>query len=169
MLAVSIDIANVFNSLPWQTIKMALKRHSIPTYLRSIIDDYLTNREITYNIGRNLPLERRAIEKGLPQGSVLGPLLWNLGYDPIFRVAVPDGVEIIGYADDTLIMTTGRSWTRTLRAMEAAIAAVVKTINKLGKYRKPTENRSALVSWPPETKKSTGNLDQRVIRKNTRG
>lgn len=152
MLAVSIDIANAFNSLPWQSIKIALSRHGIPSYLRRIIEDYLSNREIVYNVGQSLPLEHRTIEKGVPQGSVLSPLLWNLGYNPIFGAAVPDGTEIIGYADDTLIMITGKSWTRTLRAMEAAIAAVVNTINKLGLQISPHKTEALWFHGLPKSK-----------------
>lgn len=38
IVLVSIDIPNAFNFLPWSAIKMALKRHGIPDYLRKIID-----------------------------------------------------------------------------------------------------------------------------------
>ena len=71
---------------------------------------------------------RRAVERGVLQGSVFGPLLWNLGYDPVLRAAVPDSAEIYAYADDNLIMVGGRSWMRNLRLMEAAVATVIKEI-----------------------------------------
>ena len=48
------------------------------------------------------------------------------------HAAVPDGAEVIAYADDTMIVMGGRDWTRTLRAMEAAVAAVIYEIRKLG-------------------------------------
>ena len=47
-------------------------------------------------------------------------------------MAVPDEAEVIACADDTLIIIAGNSWTRTLRAMEAAVAAVIGEIRKLG-------------------------------------
>lgn len=111
-LAVSLDIANAFNSFPWLKIKRALIRHKIPIYLRNIVDSYLENRTIIYNIGKYVPLEKRRTERGIPQGFVLGPLLWNLGFDPVIRAAVPDRVVVVCYADDTLVLVTGRSWTR---------------------------------------------------------
>lgn len=78
----------------------------------------------------------------VPQGSVLGPLLWNLGYDPVHRAAVPNGVEIIYYTNETLILAVGRSWIRTLRVMEAAIATVVHEINKLGLQIAPEKTKA---------------------------
>ena len=131
-LAVSLDIANAFNSIQWDVIHTSLIRHRLPVYIREIIKDYLRDRTIIYNTGNHLPLAKRTMERGIPQGSVLGPLLWNLGYDPVLRAAVPDGAVIVAYADDTLIILDGSSWTRTLRTMEAAIAAVITEIKKLG-------------------------------------
>lgn len=46
--------------------------------------------------------------------------------------AVPDGVQIVCYADDTLIIVRGKDWTRTLRQMKAAVAAVIDEVHSLG-------------------------------------
>lgn len=43
-IAVGIDIANAFNSLPWSCIRSALRKKGIPPYLRRIIDSYLQDR-----------------------------------------------------------------------------------------------------------------------------
>ena len=86
--------------------------------MRKIIDDYLKERRITFNVGKHLPLETRRVETG----SILGPLLWNLGYDPFLRAAVPNGAEIFVYADNTLVIVGGSTWTRTLRIMEVVVA-----------------------------------------------
>lgn len=75
---------------------------------------------------------RRPIERGVPQGSVLGPLLWNVGYNEVLRATLPDGVFPICYADDTLLVACGRTWTRTIRLMEAGLAALTKKITELG-------------------------------------
>lgn len=45
-LAISLNIKNAFNSLPWETINAALGRSKkrFPGYIRKIIDSYLRNR-----------------------------------------------------------------------------------------------------------------------------
>ena len=72
-LAVSVDIVNAFNSLPWRAIEEALERLRLPCYIRNVITSYLTGRTTEY-IGTN-GIVRRTIDRGVPQGSVLGPLL----------------------------------------------------------------------------------------------
>lgn len=48
VLAVSLDIVNAFNSIPYSVIRRALFRKKIPDYLRRIVISYLTNRRIRF-------------------------------------------------------------------------------------------------------------------------
>lgn len=45
-LAVSLDIANAFNSLPWGKMEEALEFHSVPPYVEVVIRVYLRDRSI---------------------------------------------------------------------------------------------------------------------------
>lgn len=54
---------------------------------------------------------------------LLRPLLWNI-YNQLLEAAVPAGVQLVCYADDTLLVASGRSWTRTPRLMQMAVAAI---------------------------------------------
>lgn len=40
---------------------------------------------------------------GVPQGSVLEPILWNVLYDQILRLNLSEGVKLVGFADDIII------------------------------------------------------------------
>ena len=41
VLAVSFDIANAFNSLPWPVIRRALVEKEVSGYLQRVLDGYL--------------------------------------------------------------------------------------------------------------------------------
>lgn len=70
-IAVSLDVSNAFNTLPWARIREALVYYRVPPYLRRVIGTYLQDRQIAYP-GRYAD-EQREILCGVPQGSVLGP------------------------------------------------------------------------------------------------
>ncbi|XP_018376310.1 PREDICTED: uncharacterized protein LOC108769691 [Trachymyrmex cornetzi] len=74
VVAVSLDIANAFNSLPWPVIRRALGEKGVPEYLRNILHDYLSDRGLSY-VDRRDRLVRETMTRGVPQGSVLGPTL----------------------------------------------------------------------------------------------
>ncbi len=50
-------------------------------------------------------MTRKEMTISVPQGSVLGPLLWNIAFDNILKKDVPSGVNIICCANDTLVVT----------------------------------------------------------------
>lgn len=83
-----------------------MERKKLPEYLQKIVGDYLKNRKITW-IGRDGKRHYKKVERGVPQGSVLGHLLWNIAYDSVLGMPTPADCEIICYADDTLAIAGG--------------------------------------------------------------
>lgn len=76
---VTIDVQNAFNTVTWSKIVTALENRNTPDYIVQVIQDYLCNRHI--HIGRTYSWE---VFAKVPQGSVLGPTLWNVAYDDVF-------------------------------------------------------------------------------------
>ncbi|XP_033199420.1 uncharacterized protein LOC117161780 [Bombus vancouverensis nearcticus] len=72
-LAVSLDIVNAFNTMPWSKIVAVLEHFEVPSYLVRLIRAYLDDRWMCY-ANRNGE-ERQPVEGGARQGSVLGPIL----------------------------------------------------------------------------------------------
>lgn len=75
-------------------------------YLIRVIRDYFRDRSISYRdvVGG---IRRRLIVRGVPQGSVLGPLLWNIAYDEVLGRVLPPSCRVICYADDMLVVVGG--------------------------------------------------------------
>jgi retron-type reverse transcriptase len=86
-LAVSLDITNAFNSIPWNKIIEALRYHPVPQYLVEVIQACLNDRWVEFN--SKTGITRRPVERGVPQGSVLGPILWITAYDRVLRCPRP--------------------------------------------------------------------------------
>ena len=130
-LAVLLDMANAFNSIPWDRICRALEFRRVPAYLRGVVRVFLWDRSIAYTVCGGGMIER-TLYRGVPQGSVLGPLLWNIAYDAVLRAPILPDSALACYADDTLVLVWGAAWGGTVRLAELAVAHVVAAIKGLG-------------------------------------
>ena len=75
-----------------------------PDYLLRMIDDYLSDRWVIYE-GDKWSLKEK-MTCGAPQGSRVGPLVWNVMYDDFLRMDLPAETSIDSFADDALVLCT---------------------------------------------------------------
>ena len=104
---VTLDIKNAFNSAGWDHIILSLRKLNVPEYLIKIVKDYFSERTLWYETDNGTTSVN--ITAGVPQGSVLGPLLWNVMYDGVLRLKVPEEAKIIGFADDIAVVVQARN------------------------------------------------------------
>ena len=82
------------------------------------------------------------MEKRVPQGSVLGPILWIIGYDAVLHCPISPDSGMVCYTDDTLVLVGGRWWHETLRHGEPAAACVIWAIRRLGLKVSPAKSEA---------------------------
>lgn len=99
---VTLDVRNAFNSLRWPVIDAALRGINTPEYLVEMLRSWLADR--TLLTGEEMA--ERPVTCGVPQGSVLGPTLWNVAYDSLLKMETPPGVQLVGFADDLAVVGT---------------------------------------------------------------
>ena len=78
------DISSAFDSVWWPSVLQQLQRYDAPSNLYTLVRSYLQDRSV--KIRGNYYEVEASIERGCPQGSVLGPALWKLVFDELLGV-----------------------------------------------------------------------------------
>lgn len=104
----TLDVRNAFNSVKWEDVLTELKStFQIPTYLLRIMQDYLRDRILVYDTSEGE--RRREVTAGAAQGSILGPDIWNIVYDGILKINLPEETHLVAYADDLVAVILARN------------------------------------------------------------
>lgn len=117
---VTLDVRNAFNSLRWPVIDSALRAMNTPEYLVEMLRSWLSNRVLM----TGEELDERPVTCGVPQGSVLGPALWNVAYNSLLTMDVPPGVQLVGFADDLAVVGTGATGALLEEAVNPTLVAI---------------------------------------------
>ncbi len=119
--AVSLYIQTTFNSIPWMRILEALANVKVPVYLCDIIRDWVVFAQTASG------MVRKEMMCGVPQESVLGPLLWNIAFDNILKEEVLPGVYVI-----CLVVMAENDIPTLERRVNTALEAMTRWIESAG-------------------------------------
>lgn len=142
-----LDTARAFDKVYHPMLIVKLKRLNIPMYLIKLIDSYLSHRTFQIKINEIKSTVRNQ-ESGVPQGSVLGPLLYIL-----FTADIPklDNVKISIFVDDTAIYTHHVNPHRVKCTLQKSLTIVHDWMSK---WRlKLNVNKTEAVFFPAENRR----------------
>jgi exonuclease III len=100
--ALSLDVKKAFDSVNHATLLRKLPNFMLSQSAIQLLSSYLKNRKQIMKIGqtKSTPLE---ITSGVPQGSILGPILFTMAINDLLSVFQ----SAFSYADDTVIFSVG--------------------------------------------------------------
>jgi hypothetical protein len=123
-LSIFIDIRGAFDNVWWPGLFRVLRHKRIPYEFLALLKSYLSDRTVTLTQGS--VSVHKLITKGCPQGSVLGPTLWNFMLDPLIDSEWPEGIKVVAYADDLAIIVTSDSRQTLINTAQSALDRVAE-------------------------------------------
>jgi hypothetical protein len=99
-VAAFLDIAQAFDKVWHGGLIFKLINFGFPMFIINIIKSFISQRTFSVRINSTISANR-PINAGVPQGSILGPVLFNLYMSDI---PIPEEASLALYADDTVIL-----------------------------------------------------------------
>lgn len=140
--AVSIDIANAFNTVPWGWIRIGIRNHGISKGLERLVMDYFRDRYVEYRDKKKENKEETGKVGSTGFGTRADPV--EPCYDRTINTPVPTGTEIVCYVDDTIIVVGGGDQKEVLGKANLAIGCVTKRIREMGMEVSPKKSEMML-------------------------
>ena len=136
-----LDLEKAFDSVWHDALILKLKRIHMPEGIIKLILNYLNDRCIYVAVnGANSSIKQ--LKAGIPQGSILGPILFNIYINDI---PTSNNTQLAIYADDTAIYTSSWNPAKTTKYLQTHIDQILNffqdwklTVNA----QKPKQSRS---------------------------
>ena len=124
--ALLTDLSKAFDCLPHELLIVRLDAYGFDKSSLKLIHSYLTNRKQRVKINR-ISSSWSEILFGVQQGSILGPLLFNIFICDIFHFL--EDFDIANYADDSTPYCASKSAEFVVNNLEQSSAILFERLN----------------------------------------
>lgn len=148
-----LDIEKAFDSVWHNGLIYKLNAFGVPGYLLKLIKSFISDRSFMVSLNGTYSSTRK-IPAGVPQGSVLSPILYSL-YISDFKA--PRNCEISFYADDTGLMAVAKHTKTIINRLHGGLKSCHKYLKKLKIQLNTTKTQAILFPFnkSPKRKQST--------------
>jgi hypothetical protein len=158
--AIFIDLSKAFDTLNHNQIIANLNTYGIHDTEKEFFINYLFNRQqqVTF---QNTKSNFETVLCGVPQGSILGPLLFLLSFNDVGNVL--HDCDIIMYADDTVIFASAKNEMELKTKLSNDFQRVTDWLerNELVINMKPGKTECMVFGTPQKTKNVKPNITYR--------
>ena len=116
--AVLTDLSKAFDCISHDLLIAKMNAYGVDKKSLSFVSAYLNNRQQKTKVGSSFS-EYRNISFGVPQGSILGPLLFSIYICDLFLIIKE--VDIASYADDTTPYVCKKNFDEAIHDLEKAL------------------------------------------------
>ena len=122
-VGIFIDLARACDTVAHQVLLKKLENIGIRGVALKLFESYLKHRTQQVKINKVLS-KKGEVEVGVPQGTVLGPVLFSIYINDLMNVLTENDGCIICYADDSAILIKAKTWQSAYEKAENYITLV---------------------------------------------
>lgn len=137
--AVFLDLSKAFDMLWKDGLLCKLRKLNLHGNIYHWIKEFLTDRQIKVRIG-NTTSETYKLQNGVPQGSVISPILFILLMND-FPSLSDDNIETSLFADDSAIWKSGKNLQYIKSQLQKRLNEIIKWTNKWGLKINPLKTK----------------------------
>jgi Reverse transcriptase (RNA-dependent DNA polymerase) len=132
------DIKGAFDNVYRKALWRILRKIGMPDQLVTLLENWYAHRSLAVKVGKEVS-HSFPLSKGLTQGDVLSPLLWNSFFESLLRMleARVDGVthsggpqsvtlKTLAYADDLAAFCSGKNAAQVAKRAQQALDIVLE-------------------------------------------
>jgi hypothetical protein len=123
VIALLLDYKKAYDTLDQELLIPKLPYYDFDNNLIKLIKSYLTNRTIKVKVNGKLS-QSKLLNIGVPQGSVLGPLLFILFINDMCLLPIKS--KLIVFADDTTLVADGPYPETIIRTLETDLIIITE-------------------------------------------
>ena len=141
-ISIFLDLAKAFDTVNHKILLEKLYNYGFRGTAQKIIESYLSNRKQVVKIN-DTTSDELTITCGVPQGTILGPILFILYINDLFEI-LSQG-ELISFADDTCLIVKGNSWIESQIKAELKLNLIKNWLNK--NYLSLNVNKTVFITY----------------------
>ncbi|KAL5252975.1 hypothetical protein ACHWQZ_G015666 [Mnemiopsis leidyi] len=143
VLGIFIDLSKAFDTIDHRKLTTKLEHYGIRGNALQLISSYLSNRKQYVNV-LDIKSDELPVHYGVPQGSVLGPLLFILYINDICNISTD--AKLVLFADDTNIFVAAESISKVYEIANKVTSRT--SLSESGQLQNPQPLRVRKQAYP---------------------
>ena len=124
--AILMDLSKAFDCLPHDILFSKLAAYGLSSQSVKLLENYLTGRKQQIKL-QGVVSGWQILQKGVPQGSIMGPLLFNIFINDIFYF-IEHGT-LYNYADDNTLSYADQDYNTLINVLEKESSILIEWFN----------------------------------------